>query len=168
MAEALLRAHLAAVGIAARVHSAGTMAWSAAPPSEAIEAMREHGVDLSEHLSRQLDTAIVRGADLILGMTRQHVGRVEALVPDAGPRTYLIGELVRLGREVGPRGAGETLEEWLRRVDAARPHATIRGRGVDEVTDPLGEPLATYQATVSRLDAELRDLAALLAEEASP
>ncbi|MBM3671823.1 MAG: hypothetical protein FJW86_06535 [Actinobacteria bacterium] len=165
MAEALLRAHLAAVGIEAHVHSAGTMAWSTPPPSEVIEAMREHDIDLADHRSCQLDEVIVRDADLILGMTRQHVGRVEALVPDAGPRTYLVGELVRLGRDVGPRLPGESVREWLTRVDAARPHERIRGRGVDEVTDPLGEPLDTFRATAARLDAELQALAHLLAVE---
>jgi protein-tyrosine phosphatase len=165
MAEALLRAHLAAHGVAANVHSAGTMAWSAAPPSEAVVVMEERGVDLSTHRSRQLDIALVEAADLVLGMTRQHVGRVEALVPDASHRTFLVGELVRLGRQVGARSAEESVGDWLLRIAAVRPDGRIRGRGVDEVTDPLGEPLSTYQATAARLDAELRELAGLLAGE---
>ena len=163
MAEALLRSHLDAHGVEANVHSAGTMAWSAAPPPEAIATMRERGIDLSSHRSSQLDAALVQDADLVLGMTRQHVGRVEALVPDASTRTFLVGELVRLGKAVGPPSPGEDLRAYLHRVDAARPHRRIRGRGVDEVTDPLGEPLATYRATATRLDAELRELAGLLA-----
>lgn len=163
MAEALLRSHLDAHGVDANVHSAGTMAWSAAPPPEAIAAMRERGIDLSDHRSCQLDAALVEGADLVLGMTRQHVGRVEALEPEASARTFLVGELVRLGRQVGPRSPGEDVRAYLLRVDAARPHRRIRGRGVDEVTDPLGEPLATYRDTATRLDAELWELARLLA-----
>jgi hypothetical protein len=96
-------------------------------------------------------------------MTRQHVGSVEALVDAAAPRTYLVGELVRLGRQMGPRPATEPLRAWLERAHELRPHGRVRGRGADEVADPLGEPVETYRATAARLDALLGELADLIA-----
>jgi protein-tyrosine phosphatase len=139
------------------------MAWSAGPPSEAIAAMEELGMDISTHGSRQLTRELIEGADLVLGMTRQHTGRVTALVPDAAPRTYLVGELVRIGTRVGGRQTDEPVRAWLARVHEARSELPMPGRGEDEIGDPFGEVADVYRATAARLDRALRDLAELLA-----
>ena len=163
MGEALLRAHLEARGTQANVHSAGTLSWSAGPPPEAVLVMRELGMDISTHGSRQLTLELIEGADLVLGMTRQHTGRVTALAPTALARTYLVGELVRIGRRVGARREGESVRAWLARVHEARPDVPVIGRGEDEIGDPYGEPAEVYRATAARLDRALRELADLLA-----
>ncbi len=163
MGEALLRAHLHERGASCVVHSAGTMSWDASPPGEAMTVMEEMGLDISEHRARPLSVDLIEGADLILGMTRDHVGRVVALVPDAWERTFLVRELVRLAERVGPRQERETPAEYVRLVGAGRPEVRVPGRAGDEVDDPYGEPVYAYRATATRLDAELRELAALLA-----
>ena len=163
MGAALLRAHLDAHGASATVHSAGTMAWNASPPSEAVTVMDEMGIDISSHRARPLSVELVDGADVVLGMTRDHVGRVLALVPAASERAFLVGELVRLGEQLGARHEGETHADWLRRVGTSRPDPRVPGRAIDEVPDPYGESLAVYRATAARLDAELRKVARLLA-----
>ena len=162
MGEALLRAHLDAEGVFANVHSAGTMSWSASPPREAVLAMHELGVDISSHQSRALTAELVEAADVVLGMTRDHVGRVLALVPSASDKAFLVGELVRLGEVAGPRQDGETPAAWVRRVGKTRPDARVPGRAGDEVVDPYGDTLEVYRATAARLDADLRKLARLL------
>jgi protein-tyrosine phosphatase len=177
MGEVLLRAHLGVHGVPARVRSAGTLAWGGGATDHAVAVMREHGLDLSGHESRQLDRALVESADLVLGMTRNHVGRVGGLVPDAADRTFLVGELVRLGGDVKRRG-GEPLRAWAGRVAGTRPRrapsgpdaigAVVVGRVEDVVPDPVGEPLAVYRATAARLDRDLRALASLLAPEGGP
>jgi protein-tyrosine phosphatase len=165
MGEALLRAHLDAVGVEARVHSAGTMAWDACPPDEAVHAMHELGVDISTHGSRPLTVELIEQADVVLGMTRDHVGRALALAPSAAGRAFLVPELVRLGELVGPRRVGEEPAAWVRRVGATRPDARVPGRAGDEVGDPYGDTIEVYRATAARLDADLRKLARLLAPE---
>ncbi len=162
MGEALLRAHLDARGAVATVHSAGTMAWDAAPPSEAVAVMEELGLDISSHRSRALSVELVERADVVLGMTRDHVGRVLALVPSASDRAFLVGELLRVGEQVGRREEGESPAEWVRRVGATRVDARVPGRAGEEVVDPYGESLDVYRATAARLDADLRKLAGLL------
>ncbi|MSO78933.1 MAG: protein-tyrosine-phosphatase [Acidimicrobiia bacterium] len=162
MGEVLLRARLEARGASANVHSAGTMAWDVTPPPEAVAVMEEMGLDISSHRSRPLTVDLIEHADVVLGMTRNHVGRVVALVPDAAVRAFLVGELVRLGELVGERAGGETVAAWARRVGATRPDVRVPGRGDDEVADPYGESLAFYRATATRLDADLRRVAALL------
>jgi protein-tyrosine-phosphatase len=162
MAEVLLRSHLHARGIDAHVHSAGTMYWDGPAAEHAVAVMLEIGVDLSTHRSRPLTPAMLDEADLVLGMTRSHVAAAGNHSPDAADRTFLVGELVRLGESVGPRRADEPVRDWVARVARVRP-AGAPGRAIDEVADPLGEPFDVYRGTARRLDTELRAVAMLLA-----
>jgi protein-tyrosine-phosphatase len=161
MAEALLRARLAERGVDARVSSAGTLAWGGPATGNASLAVAELGVDLEGHLSRQLTAELVDAADLVIGMTRDHVWRTTTLSPDASGRAFLLGELARLGLRAGPRRPDESERVWAQRVASERPDGPI-GRHDDEVTDPVGEPLPVYRATAARLDRDLRIIADLL------
>ncbi len=163
MGEALLRAHLSARGLDARVHSAGTMHWGGPATDHTVEVLRERGLDAREHLSRPLSRDLVAGADLVLGMTRNHVWAVANHDPDAWDRTFLVGELVRLGERVGAREPGEPVRAWVERVAGTRPGGGAVGTAVDEIADPVGEPIDVYRDTAARLDAQLAGLAALLA-----
>jgi len=73
------------------VMSAGV---SAAPggraAAEAIQAMRERGLDLSPHESQPLSDRVVRFADLILTMTRGHRDAIVEHWPEADPRVQLV------------------------------------------------------------------------------
>ena len=163
MAEALLRAHLDRLGVDARVHSAGTMPWGGSATSAAIEVMGEYGLDITGHASTALTTALIERSDLVLGMTRDHVGRVANLVPDAAERAFLAGELARLGAHTA-RTADEPLRAWARRVARTRDDPRLVGRFHEEVADPVGEPIQVYRSTAARLDRDLRSVAQLLAE----
>jgi protein-tyrosine phosphatase len=162
MAEALLQSKLDAIGFPARVHSAGTLPWRGPASDGAQSAMEDHGVDLSEHESQPLSDAMVRDADLILGMTRSHVWTVTTHVPPAAERAFLIGELARLGERVGPRARDEAVRDWAARVAATRTDPRIPGQSSDEIADPAGESVTIYRATANRLDRELDRVVALI------
>jgi len=162
MGEVLLRAHLHANGVDARVHSAGTTAWGGAATTHAIEVMRDRGLDLSGHSSRQLEPAHIADADLVIAMTRNHLWRVCAVAPDAADRTFLPGELARLGQAVGRRRDEELVRDWAARVAASRGDVRVVGRMDDEVADPVGEPVEVYRSTADRLERDLRTIAVLL------
>jgi protein-tyrosine phosphatase len=162
MAMALLAHHLGGRGMEARVHSAGTLGWGGPATDHAVEVLAHRGLDLSGHESRRLSRDLVGEADLVLGMTRDHVGGVLAHDPDAADRTFVIGEVVRLGRQVGPRRPDQPLREWCATVAARRPSRRPPGLGADEVDDPVGMGLAVYQATAARLDGLCADVAALV------
>jgi protein-tyrosine phosphatase len=165
MAEAILRRHLAAHGVEARVTSAGTMNWARPPTDEAIAVMNEHGLDIIAHRSRPLSAATVADADLILGMTRTHVDVAATQGGDGvAARTFLVGEAARLAERVGPRQDGESVASWVQRLDAARD--TRHGRAVDEIADPVGESIDFYRVTATTLDRHLQALAPLLAGRA--
>ncbi len=165
MAEVLLRARLADRGVDARVSSAGTLAWGGPVTTNASLALdelgNELGMQLHRHLSRQLTAELIEPADLVVGMTRDHVWRATRLSADATDRSFLIGELARLGARVGARGSDESVRDWAARVAAERPSGPI-GRVGDEVADPVGEPIHVYRATAARLDRDACVIAELL------
>jgi protein-tyrosine phosphatase len=162
MGAALLRRHLAEHRVDARVASAGTMRWQRPPTDEAVTVMAERGLDISGHRSRPLTPEVLRDVDLVLGMTRTHVD-VAATQGDNGlvARAFLVGEVARLAERVGARLHGETAADWVARLDATRDHP--HGRAIDEVADPVGEPVDVYRATADALDRHLATFVSLLA-----
>lgn len=152
MAMALLAHHLAHRGGEAYVHSVGTIGWGGPATAHAVEVLSRRGVDLSEHESRRIATSHVLEADLVLGMTRDHVNGVMIHDPAAVDRSFVIGELVRLGDRIGPRRSGQSVREWAAEVAALRPPKRPPGQASDEIPDPVGEGEAVYEATAERLD----------------
>lgn len=96
MAAALLRRYLDGDDARRdwRVFSAGLWAEDGEPPSTgAVMAMAERGINLTGHRSRRLTPQMVEEADLILGMTPQHVEAMRQAFPEARDRIYLLAEM---------------------------------------------------------------------------
>ncbi len=161
MAEALF-AHLVPE---AEVASAGTMDWSGQLAHEhAVTAMAERGLDLSAHRSRRLTGELVDGADLIVAMTRNHGWAVAARSPAKEAVTFLPAELSRLADQVGDRN-GPDAAQWVSALaDHRRAQSTTPfiGRPVDEIPDPIGEPLPYFRSIATRLERDLTPAAARL------
>jgi len=163
MAAALLEARLREARIDAAVASAGLYEGGRPAWPEAVAVLRKRGLDLSTHLSARLDADVARAADLVLGMTREHVREVVALAPDAYPRTFTYKELVRRG-EAMPR-LGAPLLDWLADLSAQRePRDLLGAAAADDVEDPIGGTRRRFRATADELD----DLAARLLAVAWP
>ena len=82
MAEGLLR-HLLPQDIRDRiiVGSAGTHALHGNQPEpNALEALNQWGIDISEHRARRLSSDIVRHADLILAMEKAHLEAAQRML----------------------------------------------------------------------------------------
>ncbi len=100
MAEALLKKRIAdRLGCtAAELDDRGYVVMSAglsAPPggraaAEAVQTMKERGLDLGQHESQPLSERIVRFADFIITMTRSHREAILEHFPDAEPRVHTI------------------------------------------------------------------------------
>lgn len=70
------------------VLSAGSMALPGAKASsQAIEAVREFGADLSRHQSRPLSVELIHQADYIFTMGKSHMAAVTSLAPSAAEKT---------------------------------------------------------------------------------
>jgi protein-tyrosine phosphatase len=153
MAEGFLRWHAADAGVDAHVHSAGLLEEGRVASAEGVQAMSGWGIDTSAHRSRRLTPELVAGADLVIGMAREHVREATLLVPEAFPRAFTLKELVRRGTDVGLLMPGQPLDEWLAKVSAGRRMSDLLGSSADDdVADPIGQPLASYEATATELD----------------
>ncbi|HEX4016962.1 MAG TPA: hypothetical protein VHX15_09510 [Frankiaceae bacterium] len=163
MAEALLRHHLDAADFTVPVSSAGTIGWNSSGPTDhTLTALAERGVVLEGHISRRMNAGIIEPAWLVLAMTNDHADAVSNHYPDAAPRTFVLGQLIRLGEREGPRGE-RTVQAWLEAVDGLRNPKRRRAQPADEIRDPLGEPLEAYQALAATLDDLTERLARLIA-----
>jgi protein-tyrosine phosphatase len=163
MAEGILRQRLDESGVDATVHSAGLLEAGRAASLPAVEVLSERGVDLSSHRSRTLVADAIRGADLVLGMARQHVREAVLLAPEGFGHTFTLKELVRRGEAVGPRAEDESIEQWLGRASAGRARSEIGGVSpADDVEDPIGQPRKMYERTAAELDDLLARLCDLI------
>lgn len=159
MAAALLGAKLAARGIDADVRSAGMLEGGRPAWPEAAATMTERGLDLTEHVSHEMTVPIVRDADLVLGMTREHAREAIALEPAAYTRVFTLKELVRVG-ERRPR-ALQPLDTWLAEAADQREVEDLLGANpADDVEDPIGGPLEAFRATATELNGLLDRLVA--------
>jgi protein-tyrosine phosphatase len=159
MAEVLLRHHLAGAGVEATVSSAGIYEGGAPATGHGIAAMAERGLDLRGHRSRRMDETMVQGADLVIGMAREHVREAAVLDRDALTKTFTLKELVTLAEAAGPRGPDEPLASYLSRVASTRVPSSLLGLGHNDaldVEDPVGRGRRDYEVTADLLDGLLR------------
>jgi len=164
MAEVLLRHHLDRAGVLGSVASAGLYEGGAPATPHGIEVMAARGLDLADHRSRCVDQAMLRSADLVLGMARQHVREATVLAPEVLDRTFTLKELARAATDAGPRPADESLRAWLARIAAGRDRPALLGAGHDDaldVADPIGGSRADYERTAALLDDLLGQIVAL-------
>jgi len=90
MAEYLLKARLG-VGSEWSVCSAGVLAGYGMPASaQAVEALRERDIDMTEHRSRPVDWSLVEAASLIVVMTAGHREQMLRQYPGSGAKLSLL------------------------------------------------------------------------------
>ena len=129
VAERLLQARLAAVGIPAQVVSAGTqsMVGHGMTP-EAAQLAQRYGADWGVHRSQQLTEKHIADADLVLTATREHRSAVVSMHPRASRYTYTLNQLARLlPLALAPSSEGEPLSPVeLVETPQADPATTLR------------------------------------------
>jgi protein-tyrosine phosphatase len=88
-AESLFREKLRHRGI--HISSAGLKALVGRPMDDnAMQILKERGIDAVEHRARQLDPTMLREADLVLAMERDHLKVVSRLAPEASGKLFLL------------------------------------------------------------------------------
>jgi protein-tyrosine phosphatase len=113
MAEALLRARFDRDKERQdwQVLSAGTWASEGRPASAyTIAEMLERGIDIRTHRSRNIEEALIRRADLILVMTRNHAEALSVAFPDQSDKLYLLSDMVRETYDISDPYGGTRLE----------------------------------------------------------
>jgi protein-tyrosine phosphatase len=158
VAEALLRERLREAGVDATVWSAGHLEAGNPASPHGVDLLAARGIDLSAHRSQGFTPEEIRRADLVIGMAREHVIDAVGQSREAWGKTFTLKELVKRGRAMGPRRAGEPLEAWLARVHAGRSAAELMRGGDLDVADPIGQPRRAYERMVSELEGLIDEL----------
>ena len=136
---------------AAVVSSAGFGPPDIPAISDAVDAMRRRGLDVSGHRSRQANAEIVRPADLILTAEREHVIRIASIEPAAFRRTMTLPEFLALASRADDahhEGRGATLE-WVLGLTANRTAQAYLRDPIEEIDDPTGLPGAISSGAAS-------------------
>lgn len=169
MAAALMAAALARRDCLLSVGSAGLVSEGVAPPRQVLDVMAPLGLDLSGHRSHLLRADDVGGADLVVGMTRQHVVDMAAMEPGLWTRCFTLVGLDKRARAVGPRLASELLSEWVARVQAGRTRTSVLSLPLaDDIADPMGGRLRDFQRTRDLLISLTDALAEVVAPDHGP
>lgn len=147
-----------------RVSSAGTLPR---PPSpvllEAGAIATQLGIDVALHKSSHIADHDLSKADLVIGFELHHVAAavVEGGAPAA--RTFLLKELVRLGRGIPPPTLGEPISRARAVIDLSddlrRRSAPVLG---EEIRDPAGRKIKAFREIVFDVVRTCDDMIALL------
>lgn len=163
IAAVLLAEHLQGRGVEAVVESAGIAAQGLPATEGAFVMLREHGFDVSNHVSRQLDEHIASSADLVLVAEPEHVVWIAGRWPRLFARTFTILEFLDLVEVVGPV-KGRSLDDWLEEL-ASRRHRVgdyLRAGVLRSVADPTGGPPDAWRATFEELNEAAATIASSL------
>jgi protein-tyrosine phosphatase len=149
------------------IGSAGTGALvGSGIEAEASAELSRLGADISDFSSRALSPALLKGADLVLTMTRAHRGEVARLHPASMRRTYALGDFADLCRASQAWRPIAPTRPWLPQVaaEAAAARGTVPPRDVTEidVVDPYGRSARTHTEAFDRIEGFLAVVVAVL------
>jgi len=97
LAEVLFRSHLdrRGQGAAWQVGSAGVWALEGSPAARAaLQTAAARGLNLAQHVARPVTEDLLRGADLVLVMEREHLEALRESFPRFGDRIHLLSAMV--------------------------------------------------------------------------
>ena len=142
-----------------RLESAGTHSWDDSPATpEAVRALQERGIDISDHLAQRLNRSLIEEADLVLGMAGDHRDAATRIVPSAAERTFTLKEFVQLLEPGDDRPEAAPAADPEHRLRAAVEYAAAtradparRGFTDEDVADPLGLGIEAFRAAAWEL-----------------
>lgn len=154
-----------ALGPTVTVSSAGTHALVSQPFSPPMDQLvEEGGADAADFQARLLTAPLLRTADLVLGMAREHRAVAVDLFPAAVRRSFTLREYARLLGQIDPEllPAGTPAE----RARASLPLAAAqRQRSVateDDVADPYRRAETAYAQAFADIEQAVRSIAEVL------
>ena len=159
-------------GTGVEVSSAGTRALVGAPIEPgSVDALGAVDAYAAGFAARQITTALLLDADLVVTATQRHRHEVVSLLPRALRRTFSLGELADLlrGADVEvemaaleahpPAGPGSSDASWAGRLAALawsrRGRSTIRQPDESDIPDPYGRGSAAYALMSHEIEAQL-------------
>lgn len=153
------------------VSSAGIAAIEGSRPTvEAVTAMESRGIDILGHRARNVTAEIVGTSDLALVMEERQREGLGTYVKDTGTPVFL---LLRLGEAAqgllemsdvagGMIGLSERFSGLLRAARALESSDSWDLLYQFEVLDPIGMPLAEYQAAAASMEGPIENIIKVL------
>ena len=179
LAEQLLRARLNPSIVT--VKSAGVSALvGVGMPEPALEWANRLGVtDAASHVAQQVTVELIRGADLVLAMSREHRRALVELTPAATRKTFTIRELAHIAAGIGDDELRAEVAGSTDAVEALRAAVDLASalRGVVEpvaspddldVIDPYRQSAAVYEQSATQLAPAADAVAVFLARAVTP
>jgi protein-tyrosine phosphatase len=164
MGEVILRDRFAARSLPGVVRSAGRYFDGREAEPFSIDAMARRGLDLRPFRSRTLDPDTATGADLVLGMAREHVRDAVVLAPEIADRTFTLKEAVRRATDLGGPHPGETFPTFVARMaDGRSPSEHLGSSSLDDIDDPMGRSAGRFEHTATEIEEQVDRLVELLA-----
>lgn len=117
MAEAMFKNLLELNQLKTEASSAGISATAGMAPSpETISFLEKKGLDVSHHRAKRLTLGMIREADLIFVMQKNHLEKIASKMPEAVHKTFLFSDFHPefKNEEIGipdPMGMGELFYE---------------------------------------------------------
>ncbi|MUK02269.1 low molecular weight phosphatase family protein [Vibrio cholerae] len=134
--------------------SAGTRALAGHSAEKHIaDALAQEEIDASGFRAKQIHSSMLKEADLILAMSREHRSRIVELYPGALMKTFTIREFARIAPTQVAMTYSPTLR-WSAAVEAARKNRSNPGidrLAEDDVVDPYGKDSATFRRSFDQL-----------------
>lgn len=166
LAAQVLGARTADLGSQVRFLSLGTMARDGdAMHPQAAGWSRYLGGDPSGHRTASLSSARLTGADLVLGMAREHRRAVVTAMPVLTRRAFTMRELARLAAQLSDAELHRGLSADGPDTDQARLGRVLQtiasSRGAtpppvdladDDVVDPIGRSLSVFELAARQID----------------
>jgi protein-tyrosine-phosphatase len=137
MAEVLMKQEVARRGetLQWKIQSAGTWTEPGLPATQfSLAVMARRQIDLAEHLSRPVNGDLLRAADIILVMTRNHQESLRAEFPEIAPRLHLLSQLVDRSFDIEDPYGG-TLDDYEACADDIQNILTNGWARLVELTD---------------------------------
>ena len=128
-----------ALGPSVKVSSAGTYALVGQPFSPPMDQLvLDGGGDPAGFKAQLLTADLLRQADLVLGMTREHRGAAAEMVPATVRRSFTLREYARLLGQIDPARlpAGSPAERARASLPLAAAQRRQAGADEDEIPDP--------------------------------
>ncbi len=163
---------LAATGShAVHVSSAGSYAMVGKPISAPmVPLLTSAGADPQSFAARQLTEEVVRGADLVLGLSREHRMAAVEMWPGVVRRAFTLLEFTRLLEVVDPTTIppGSVAERFRAVIPlAAAERRQVRGDPtIDDIADPYLRSEADYAHAFGEIQEAIQTIVRVVIEPA--
>lgn len=145
-AAAVARSLITENGLPLMVSSAGLDQGGLPAMEPMVKVASRWGIDLRDHVSRQLTAELIANSDLMVTMTGAHVVELAGEYPEGLSRLVTLREAAAATQLNGSPGwTAAATQAWVAQV-AQRPLDVLLSGNVD-VADPVGSPKRVYKRT---------------------